>query len=476
MADYWNMIPSAVKNLLPPTPPQQPARQAAVLQREAPPDTFRRELIRQRKEPQRPDDSAPVRLEQKKATRGAKSKKTDKPQRAEEDAPTPEARKSSGPAKAGRAKEAAEVAPQDDVTRPEDEVDAAAVAADENDQGEVNPEAAGALVAGRPDASAGSSAAVTEEDGEAADGTGAVAGASRGPVVSEAGADEAELDQLAALLGEGDDAAPSATVAPAAANAADPDAPAQVAALPGGQSREASDQDATGEGNPERGRDRAAPDMAANAAAQSGVGEVESRSAPPEQSVHSSAHQSFDPNTITAAGLAGGRSNVAHASPPSAAAPQADAMPPEVRFAEANSESIVRSMRAELLPNGGTMRIRLDPPQLGALQVTVQIRDGVITAAFETTSDEATRLLGHSLNHLKSVLESHGVGVDKLQVQQAPKDQNAENQQDPQQRGEQEGRQRHQDHAAQQEQQRREMMRKMWRRIAGGRDPLDLTA
>jgi flagellar hook-length control protein FliK len=122
------------------------------------------------------------------------------------------------------------------------------------------------------------------------------------------------------------------------------------------------------------------------------------------------------------------------------------------------------------------MRIRLDPPQLGALQVTVQIRDGVITASFETSSDEATRLLGHSLNHLKSVLESHGVGVDKLQVQQAPKDQNAENHQDPQQRREQESQQRHQDHAAQQEQQRREMMRKMWRRIAGGRDPLDLTA
>jgi flagellar hook-length control protein FliK len=91
-----------------------------------------------------------------------------------------------------------------------------------------------------------------------------------------------------------------------------------------------------------------------------------------------------------------------HATP--IAAPAAPPLPPEVRFASANHETIVTSMRAEVLPNGGSMRIRLDPPQLGALQVTVQVRDGLVTAAFETTSDEATPLHGHSHNQLKSVL------------------------------------------------------------------------
>jgi hypothetical protein len=163
----------------------------------------------------------------------------------------------------------------------------------------------------------------------------------------------------------------------------------------------------------------------------------------------------------------------AHAGTP--AAPAAPPVPPEVRFASANHENIVTSMRAEVLPNGGSMRLRLDPPQLGALQVTVQVRDGLVTAAFETSNDEATRLLGHSLNQLKSVLESHGVAVDKLQVQQAPRDANPSGANDDARR-EQGGHSQEQEHNARQEQQRREMLQKMWRRLAGGQDPLDLTA
>ena len=157
-------------------------------------------------------------------------------------------------------------------------------------------------------------------------------------------------------------------------------------------------------------------------------------------------------------------------------APPAPPAAPEVRFAAANHETIVTSMRAEMLPNGGSMRIRLDPPQLGALQVTVQIQDGLVTAAFETSTDEATRLLGHSLNQLKSVLESHGVAVDKLQVQQAPRETQTSARNDsqhPDQRG---GHASDQEQSAHQEQQRREMLRRMWRRLTGEPDPLDLTA
>lgn len=154
---------------------------------------------------------------------------------------------------------------------------------------------------------------------------------------------------------------------------------------------------------------------------------------------------------------------------------QSPAAAPEVRFATDNHEKIVTSMRSELLPNGGSMRIRLDPPQLGAMQVTVQFQDGFVTASFETSSDEATRLLGHSLNQLKSVLESHGVLVDKLQVQQVPRDAQAFASNDDAQRDQ--GRpSQDQEHAARQEQQRREMLRRMWQRLAGGQDPLDLTA
>ena len=145
-----------------------------------------------------------------------------------------------------------------------------------------------------------------------------------------------------------------------------------------------------------------------------------------------------------------------------------------MRFAAANHDNIVKEMRADLLPGGGSMRIRLDPPHLGALQVTVQVVNGMVTAAFETSNDEATKLLGHSLNQLKAVLESHGVGVDKLQVQQAPRDERPATAHDEGSRRR-ENPAHEQEHAARQEQQRREMLRKMWRRLAGGADPLDVT-
>lgn len=173
----------------------------------------------------------------------------------------------------------------------------------------------------------------------------------------------------------------------------------------------------------------------------------------------------------------GGASPSSHATgaTASADAPDVPAPPPEARFAEANHPSIVRSIRQELLPTGGTMRLRLDPAELGAIQVTVRMRDGAMTASFETSSDHATSLLSHSLGQLKAALESQGVQVDRLHVQQSPREQSSQQQQ--QQGGD------HprdssnpQDHPARQEQQRRELLRRMWRRMSGGQDPLDLVA
>jgi flagellar hook-length control protein FliK len=153
---------------------------------------------------------------------------------------------------------------------------------------------------------------------------------------------------------------------------------------------------------------------------------------------------------------------VVHAPPPA---------PPEIQFADANHPKIVTAVRTELLPNGGSMRIRLDPPSLGEIQVQVDMRDGVMTASFQTSSDEATRLLTHSLGQLKQSLESQGVSVEKLQVQQAPREQFHSN------TGDEGSQQRHaQDNPSQQEQQRREMLQRMWRRLRVGSDPLDLVA
>jgi flagellar hook-length control protein FliK len=166
---------------------------------------------------------------------------------------------------------------------------------------------------------------------------------------------------------------------------------------------------------------------------------------------------------------AGAKATVAHTATVAAAPPPA----PDVQFTENNHPQIVAAIHGQLLPSGGTMNIRLAPPDLGAMQIMVKMEGGTMSASFETSNDEATRLLSHTLSQLKEALESQGVSVARLHVQQASKPQEqGESASDD--KGRQQGGANQQ--SAQQEQQRREMLRRMWRRAGYGRDPLDLVA
>lgn len=144
---------------------------------------------------------------------------------------------------------------------------------------------------------------------------------------------------------------------------------------------------------------------------------------------------------------------------------------PEAEFARTNHPTILQGIRGQLLPDGGSMHLRLDPPELGALQVSVHLRDGVMTASFTTANEDAARLLSHSLSQLKHALEGQGVTVEKLHVEQSARPEGRGTNPDAQ------SQQRHaQDGSHQHEQQRREMLRRMWRRLSLGDDPLDLVA
>ncbi len=145
--------------------------------------------------------------------------------------------------------------------------------------------------------------------------------------------------------------------------------------------------------------------------------------------------------------------------------------PAEESFVDNNHPNIVTALRSQLTPDGGSVRIRLDPPELGALNIQIVIRDGIVSASFQTSNDEATRLVGHSLGQLKHTLETQGVIVDKLHVQQAPRDNPSGN------AGEDAQQQHSQDRSQQQhEQQRREMLHRMWRKVMGGDDAVDVMA
>jgi flagellar hook-length control protein FliK len=147
---------------------------------------------------------------------------------------------------------------------------------------------------------------------------------------------------------------------------------------------------------------------------------------------------------------------------------------PGAKFVADNHPAIVQSVKTQLLPTGGTMRLRLDPPELGAMQVSVHLKDGVVTASFETSNDQATKMLSHSLGQLKQALESQGITVGKMHVQQSAKSQSGPNQSADSESDSDQSQEN--TSSSQQDEQRRETLRRMWERLSIGGDPLDMVA
>jgi len=120
------------------------------------------------------------------------------------------------------------------------------------------------------------------------------------------------------------------------------------------------------------------------------------------------------------------------------------------------------------------MQIKLNPPDLGAMDISVQMRNGTMTATFDTTNDQASRMLSHSLGQLKTALEGQGITVGALHVQQSPRGSETSpnsSHDDGKNQGN-----ANDASSQQQEQQRRDMLKRMWAKLSGDADPLDLVA
>lgn len=163
----------------------------------------------------------------------------------------------------------------------------------------------------------------------------------------------------------------------------------------------------------------------------------------------------------TMLGQAGRKSEPAPASP----APASTQQTPE----QATADRVATAITTKLLPKGGKMEIRLDPPQLGRIHIDVQVVSGKLTATFTASSDEASRMLGHKLDHLRQSLETGGLTVDRLQVKTSSESsmRDAGADQSHQQFGGQDARQG-------QSQDQRDLARRLWKRAMFGTDGLDV--
>lgn len=161
--------------------------------------------------------------------------------------------------------------------------------------------------------------------------------------------------------------------------------------------------------------------------------------------------------------------------PSAGSLPSAPPVPAEARFAEANHPQIVTAMRGQLLPTGGSMQIRLDPPELGALMISLTVKNGVVDASLQASNADAAQLLSHSLTQLKHSLESQGISVDRLQVSQAPRSERGSDTQNDRNNPNQQQSQSQFDWDRQSDHQRREALKRMWAKLGVG-DPLDMVA
>jgi flagellar hook-length control protein FliK len=84
-------------------------------------------------------------------------------------------------------------------------------------------------------------------------------------------------------------------------------------------------------------------------------------------------------------------------------------------------DQIVLGLKGKLDARTGKAEIRLDPPNLGTMKVSVTLESGILSAEFQSPSPVVRDLLQGNLEKLKTVLQGQGVAVDRLVVN-APAD------------------------------------------------------
>jgi flagellar hook-length control protein FliK len=65
---------------------------------------------------------------------------------------------------------------------------------------------------------------------------------------------------------------------------------------------------------------------------------------------------------------------------------------------------------------GGTLQLRLNPPELGSLRLELTVKEGVMTAALETETTAARRILLDHLPALRERLAEQNIRVERFDV------------------------------------------------------------
>lgn len=131
------------------------------------------------------------------------------------------------------------------------------------------------------------------------------------------------------------------------------------------------------------------------------------------------------PASLSGSGEASNESSLAGAgrtAPPSARADGSNSPVSSAVRTDAAAEQVVDRAAAAIRQShdqGRQLRIRLHPPELGALQVDVTVRDGAVSARLEVQTAAAHQTLVEHLGQLREALSQSGAPVERIDVQLA---------------------------------------------------------
>ncbi|MHB0912665.1 MAG: flagellar hook-length control protein FliK [Armatimonadota bacterium] len=137
--------------------------------------------------------------------------------------------------------------------------------------------------------------------------------------------------------------------------------------------------------------------------------------APPSSPETASAQQGLG-GSRQAGAIAQGVSGVPSGRPFNVANLSGPEMPFETAMRSKIIRQVVRAAEVHLFEGGGNMTLRLDPPHLGTVQMSVSVDNGSVTANLQTGTATASHLLQSDLPALKQALADAGINVDAINV------------------------------------------------------------
>ncbi|MFA9478651.1 flagellar hook-length control protein FliK [Phycisphaerales bacterium AB-hyl4] len=85
--------------------------------------------------------------------------------------------------------------------------------------------------------------------------------------------------------------------------------------------------------------------------------------------------------------------------------------------AQTNASRLTRAMHSAVNQGGGTLTLRMTPPEMGTVRIQLSVQAGTVNAALHAENESARTLLSQQLSQLRQSLESQGLHVERLSVQ-----------------------------------------------------------